>query len=68
LWVSTRNSTADAWLTPVLLPNVNTGTLEGGPALSWDGTELYFFSARIGGLGGNDLYRSTRTKLTGPQP
>jgi hypothetical protein len=69
LWVSTRASTQDPWSIPVLLPNVNTAALEGAPALSWDGTELYFFSARtdLGGFGGNDLYRSTRTKLTGPQ-
>ncbi len=69
LWVSTRASTQDPWSTPVLVPDVNSSTLDGGPALSWDATELYFFSARTGagGLGGNDLYRSTRTKFTGPQ-
>ncbi len=67
LWVSTRATTQDLWSIPVLLPNVNTTALEGAPALSWDGTELYFFSARAGGAGGTDIYRSTRTKLTGPQ-
>jgi WD40-like Beta Propeller Repeat len=65
LWVSTRASTLDPWSIPVLLPNVNTEALEGSPALSWDGTELYFVSARAGGFGANDLYVSTRTKLTG---
>jgi hypothetical protein len=69
LWVSTRASTLDPWSIPVLLPNVNTTALEGAPALSWDGTELYFISARAGGFGGNDFYVSTRTKLIGqPQP
>jgi hypothetical protein len=68
LWVSTRASTQNLWSIPVLLPNVNTTALEGAPALSWDGTELYFFSARAGGAGGTDIYRSTRTKLIGPQP
>lgn len=65
LWVSTRASTLDPWSIPVLLPNVNTTALEGAPALSWDGTELYFISARAGGFGGNDLYLSTREKVTG---
>ena len=65
LWVSTRASTLEPWSIPVLLPNVNSTALEGAPALSWDGTELYFFSARAGGAGGTDIYRSTRTKITG---
>lgn len=63
LWVSTRASTQEPWSIPVHLANVNTAALEGAPALSWDGTDLYFFSARPGGLGANDLYLSTRTKL-----
>jgi hypothetical protein len=78
LWVSTRATTADLWSIPVNLDPINpaTGTptcvtnslaLDGAMAISWDGTELYFFSNRPLGLGGNDLYRSTRTKLTGPQ-
>ncbi len=71
LWVSTRASTQDPWSTPVTLEStgsaVNSTALDGAPALSWDGTELYFFSARAGGAGGTDIYRSTRTKLTGPQ-
>lgn len=67
LWVSSRASTLDPWSIPELLPNINSTTLDGAPALSWDGTELYFFSARPGGAGGNDLYVSTRTKITGPQ-
>jgi WD40-like Beta Propeller Repeat len=60
-----RASTLEPWSIPVLLPNVNSDALDGAPALSWDGTELYFFSARPGGFGGNDLYVSTRTKHTG---
>ena len=36
-------------------------------ALSWDGTELMFFSNRPGGSGGNDLWVAKRTKLTGQQ-
>jgi hypothetical protein len=69
IWVSTRSTTQDLWSTPVPLgPTVNSTAVDGGPALSWDGTTLFFYSNRPGGFGGNDLYMSTRTKLTGPQP
>jgi hypothetical protein len=66
LWVSTRNSTLDPWSTPVLLSSVNSTALDGAPGLSWDGTELYFFSTRDGVAAGSDLYLSTRKKITGP--
>lgn len=45
---------------------VNSPAFDGGPALSWDGTELYFFSDRtdlVGFAGARDLYVSKRTKL-----
>ena len=35
----------------------------GAPALSRDGTTLYFYSTRPGGSGGRDLYVATRRKL-----
>ncbi len=82
LWVSTRATTQDQnWLPPVPIncdglttcpdwapagPLVNSSAFDGGPALSWDGTELYFFSQRTdlpGFAGGRDLYISKRTKL-----
>jgi len=67
LWVSTRASTLDPWSTPVNLGAVvNTNAFDGGPALSFDGTTLYFHSNRPGGFGGNDLYVTTRTRLRGP--
>ncbi len=67
LWVSTRASTLDPWSTPVNLGTVvNTTAFDGGPALSFDGTTLYFHSNRPGGVGGNDLYVTTRTRLHGP--
>jgi WD40-like Beta Propeller Repeat len=75
LWVSTRATTADPWSIPVNLDPIdpitglptcvtNSTALDGAMAISWDGTELYFYSNRPGGFGGNDLYRSTRTKLS----
>ena len=75
LWVSTRGSTADPWSTPVNLgPAVNTAFVDGRPALSFDGTELYFQSnANRPGASGPcfgeagpcffDLYRSTRARV-----
>lgn len=61
LWSSTRASTQDEnWLPPEPIncdnlpgcspwnpegPLVNSNAFDGGPALSWDGTELYFFRA-----------------------
>ena len=45
LWVATRARTSDSWSTPVNLgPIVNTSFSDGGPALSLDGTALYFHS------------------------
>src|SRR5690349_14493816 len=45
LWVSTRANTSDPWSTPVNLgPTVNSVFADAGPALSFDGTELYFHS------------------------
>jgi len=66
IWVSTRDSTLEPWSTPVNLgPTVNyPGYITGAPALSWDGTTLYFYSDRPGGLGGRDLYLSARRKLS----
>ena len=64
LWVSTRESTLDPWSTPVNLgPTINTAFADGGPALSRDGTTLYFYSTRPGGVGKEDLYVTTRTKV-----
>ena len=64
LWMSTRASTFDLWSTPVLVPNVNYPGQDGGPAISWDGTELFFTSARAGTAAALDLYYSIRTKLS----
>jgi hypothetical protein len=70
IWVSTRQTTADKWSTPVNLgPLVNSTAFDGAPALSWDGTTLYFFSERtnVPHYGLRDLYVSTRHKLSDGQ-
>jgi hypothetical protein len=61
---ATRATTADLWSAPVNLgPTVNSTAFDGAPALSFDGTTLYFFSDRPDGFGANDLYVTTRTRL-----
>ncbi len=49
----------DSWSTPTELPFNTVEHEEAHPALSPDGTKLYFSSDRPGGLGGMDLYVST---------
>jgi WD40-like Beta Propeller Repeat len=66
--VSTRDSTLDPWSTAVNLgPTVNYPSyVTGAPALSWDGTTLYFYSDRRGGFGGRDLHVATRERSVDP--
>lgn len=72
IWVATRATTSDRWSTPQNLGSlVNTIHGDNGPALSFDGTTLYFTSAnREGNIGGPrfDIWSTTREKLTGPDP
>jgi WD40-like Beta Propeller Repeat len=64
VWVSTRDSTSDSWSAALNLgAPVNSADNDGAPALSFDGTTLYFYSLRTGGYGGNDLYVAARSKL-----
>jgi hypothetical protein len=69
IWVATRASTSDPWSTPVNLgPAVNSVNFDGGPALSFDATTLYFTSAnRPENVGGPrfDIWMTTREKLKG---
>ena len=63
LWVSTRKSNGDAWESPVNLGlTINTTSQDRRPALSTDGTMLFFDSNRPGGVGNLDLYVTTRTR------
>jgi hypothetical protein len=70
LWVSTRPDTASEWALPVLandgardaVDGINSGLGDGGPALSRNGTRLYFFSQRTaaGTQGKRQLWMSKR--------
>jgi hypothetical protein len=68
IWVATRQSTSDPWSAPVPLgPTINSTCIDSGPALSWDGTELYFYSQRPvvpdGPCGKSDLFVARRQKI-----
>jgi Tol biopolymer transport system component len=62
IWSSHRDSIDEPWSAPVKLgPDVNIASSpQTRPSFSWDGTRLYFGSAREGGEGDFDLYVSTR--------
>lgn len=67
LWAATRTTTSDPWSLPVNLgPIVNGAADEGGAAISFDGTTLYFTSDREGSLGGHDIWVTTRPKPRNP--
>jgi len=75
LWTATRPTTSDPWSAPVNLgPVVNSGFIDARPAISFDGTTLYFQSTRPGAVGCSsatgpcvfDLWVTTRSKLRGP--
>jgi len=61
LWTSTRRSVHDAWSPPVNLgAPINTTFNDIQPTLSYNGRTLVFASNRPGGLGGTDIWMSTR--------
>ena len=65
IWVSQRASTNDLWGIPRNLGStVNSVHTEGGPMISADGTELYFYSDRPGGCGNRDIWVATRSDPT----
>lgn len=66
LWVSTRETTFDAWSSPMHLGTiVNSAFRERDPAILSDRRTLLFASNRPGGIGGLDLYETERVRLRG---
>ena len=66
LWVTKRETSADAWGTPQNLgPTVNSSHWDGTPCISADGLVLYFTSNRPGGSGGYDIWMATRATIDG---
>lgn len=63
IWVARRRTTWEPWSAPVNLgPVVNSPSNDSVAVLSGDGRTLVMASDRPGGLGGNDLYISTRSR------
>jgi hypothetical protein len=64
LWTSTRRSVHEPWSTPVNLGvPMNSTAADQQPSLSSDGRTLVFASSRSGGLGGTDIWMSTRARI-----
>jgi hypothetical protein len=64
IWVSKRETIADAWGTPTVLdPPVNIGQLDQCAGISPDGLELYFMSNRSGGYGQADTWVVRRNTI-----
>jgi Tol biopolymer transport system component len=62
LWTATRRSVHEPWSPPENLgAPLNTAAGETQPSLSYDGRTLIFSSTRAGGVGGSDIWMSTRT-------
>lgn len=64
IWVATRDNVHDAWSTPVSLGTpVNSSGPEFHPSISFDGRTLVFIAGAVrGGLGGFDIWMTTRTE------
>jgi len=60
VWFSTRRSVHEPWSTPKNLAAVNSAASDQQPSLSSDGRTLLFASDRSGGIGGTDIWKSTR--------
>lgn len=54
----------EAFGTPTLVPGVNTAQNDARPNLRRDGLEMFFDSNRPGGMGGIDLWTSTRVSTS----
>jgi len=66
-WVTTRETVFDSWGPPVCLgPVVNSPHRDTSPEISPDGLSLYFSSSRPGGLGGTDIWVTTRETTSDP--
>ncbi len=63
MFVSTRASVSAPWNPPVSVGSINDGGIAPQPALSHDGTVLYFISTRTGGFGTNDIYSAVRVSV-----
>lgn len=66
LHVSTRSTATEPWGAPVPIAEINTTDDEITPGLSADALTLWFSSNRAGGVGGNDIWVTTRVDRASP--
>ncbi|HUU20850.1 MAG TPA: LamG-like jellyroll fold domain-containing protein [Sedimentisphaerales bacterium] len=67
IWVTTRATLSDPWGEPVSLgPTINTSAWDFGPHITADGRTLLFSSGKPGGVGGHDMYVTTRATTSDP--
>jgi hypothetical protein len=67
LCVTTRASVSDPWGPPVNLgATVNSSSDDWAPSISADGLVVFFMSGRAGGLGGDDLWFTSRATKNDP--
>ena len=52
-----------SWGPATLIPELNSTADDNRPNLRQDGLEIFFYSSRTGGFGGNDLWTSRRASL-----
>jgi hypothetical protein len=64
IYVTKRASISDPWDTPVVVAELSSADTETTPEVTYDGLTIYVASNRAGGLGGNDIWMSTRASRT----
>jgi Tol biopolymer transport system component len=64
IYTASRLRATAAFAALSVLANVNTGD-QYNPAISADGTTLFFASFRTDGVGNNDIYQATRSTISG---
>jgi Tol biopolymer transport system component len=60
IWRATRSSVDAPWDPPMLVSELDTASFDGAPGITTDGLVMLFTSDRPGGLGGFDLWQSSR--------
>ena len=64
VWVTTRETKEDDWVTPVNLgPTINSSRYDGRVSISFDGLSFYFGSTRTGGYGDGDIWVMARETI-----
>jgi hypothetical protein len=66
IWMSKRPTVSDPWAAPSLVVELSTADSETTPTLAPNGLTIYIASQRPSGLGGDAIWKSTRTSRADP--